>query len=70
MFARSDTPRGYRLARGRRTVPCAADLAPPYPNDDGLLLNQLPRWVPDAALRRKILVDNPGRLYGFEATTL
>jgi len=48
----------------------AADLAPPYPNDDGLLLNQLPRWVPDAALRRKILVDNPGRLYGFEATTL
>jgi predicted TIM-barrel fold metal-dependent hydrolase len=42
------------------------DIAPPYPNDDGLLLNQLPKWVPDAATRRKILVDNPARLYGFE----
>ena len=43
-----------------------ADIAPPYPNDDGLLLNQLPKWVPDAATRKKILVDNPARLYGFE----
>jgi predicted TIM-barrel fold metal-dependent hydrolase len=42
------------------------DIAPPYPNDDGLLLNQLPRWVPDAAIRKKILVDNPARLYDFE----
>ena len=41
-------------------------IAPPYPNDDGLLLNQLPRWAPDPAIRRKILVDNPARLYGFE----
>jgi len=47
----------------------ATDIAPPYPNDDGLLLNQLPKWVPDAAIRRKILVDNPARLYGFEAVT-
>jgi len=23
--------------------------------------------VPDAAVRKKILVDNPARLYGFEA---
>jgi predicted TIM-barrel fold metal-dependent hydrolase len=45
-----------------------ADIAPPYPNDDGLLLNQLPKWAPDAAVRRKILVDNPARLYGFEAS--
>jgi predicted TIM-barrel fold metal-dependent hydrolase len=42
-----------------------ADIAPPYPNDDGRLLNQLPKWVPDPATRRKILVDNPARLYGF-----
>jgi hypothetical protein len=28
-------------------------------------LLDLPKWVPDAALRRKILVDNPARLYGF-----
>jgi len=33
--------------------------------DDGLMLNQLPLWVPDAALRQKILTGNPARLYGF-----
>lgn len=41
------------------------DIAPPYPCDDGMLLNQLPKWVPDPAIRRKILVDNPARLYDF-----
>lgn len=41
------------------------EIAPPFPIDDGLLLNQLAQWVPDAAVRRKILVDNPARLYGF-----
>ena len=33
--------------------------------DDGLLLNQLAVWEADPATRRKILVDNPARLYGF-----
>src|SRR3954470_5951415 len=33
--------------------------------DDARLLNQLPVWAPDAAVRKKILVDNPARLYGF-----
>jgi predicted TIM-barrel fold metal-dependent hydrolase len=33
--------------------------------DDGLLLNQLALWAPDAAVRNKILVENPARLYGF-----
>jgi predicted TIM-barrel fold metal-dependent hydrolase len=33
--------------------------------DDGIVLNQLPIWEPDAAIRKKILVDNPARLYGF-----
>ena len=33
--------------------------------DDGQLLNQLPTWAPDAAIRKKILVDNPAKLYGF-----
>ncbi len=33
--------------------------------DDGQLLNQLPIWAPDAAIRKKILVDNPAKLYGF-----
>jgi predicted TIM-barrel fold metal-dependent hydrolase len=42
------------------------EIATPFPIDDGLLLNELPKWVPDAATRKKILVDNPARLYGFE----
>jgi predicted TIM-barrel fold metal-dependent hydrolase len=25
----------------------------------------LPTWAPDAAVRKKILVDNPARLYEF-----
>ena len=33
--------------------------------DDAYLLNLFGRWVPDTALRRRILVDNPARLYGF-----
>jgi predicted TIM-barrel fold metal-dependent hydrolase len=41
------------------------DLAPLIQTDDGLVLNLLPVWVPDAATRHKILVDNPARLYGF-----
>jgi predicted TIM-barrel fold metal-dependent hydrolase len=49
---------------GRGPTPTA--LAPPYPNDDGRVLNLVPTWVPDAAVRKKILVDNPARLYGFE----
>jgi predicted TIM-barrel fold metal-dependent hydrolase len=48
---------------GRGPTPTA--LAPPYRNDDGRVLNLLPRWVPDPVLRKKILVDNPERLYGF-----
>jgi predicted TIM-barrel fold metal-dependent hydrolase len=51
---------------GRGPTPTA--LAPPRPNDDGRVLNLLPRWVPDPAQRKKILVDNPARLYGFEPT--
>jgi predicted TIM-barrel fold metal-dependent hydrolase len=41
------------------------DIAPFYPIDDGRLLKQLPMWAPDADVRKKILVDNPARLYGF-----
>jgi predicted TIM-barrel fold metal-dependent hydrolase len=40
-------------------------LAPFYDIDDGLALNQLHSWAPEAAVRRKILVDNPARLYAF-----
>jgi len=41
------------------------DVTPLLQIDDGRLLNQLPVWAPDAATRKKILVDNPARLYGF-----
>jgi predicted TIM-barrel fold metal-dependent hydrolase len=40
------------------TLTCA------MPND-GDLVDLLPTWLPDAAVRQKILVDNPARLYGF-----
>jgi predicted TIM-barrel fold metal-dependent hydrolase len=43
----------------------ATQVTPLLRIDDGRLLNQLPVWAPDAAIRRKILVDNPARLYGF-----
>jgi predicted TIM-barrel fold metal-dependent hydrolase len=33
--------------------------------DDGRLLNLLTVWAPDPDVRKKILVDNPARLYGF-----
>ncbi len=42
----------------------------PHPGMDpvpeaGPLFDQFVEWVPDAALRRRILVDNPAKLYGF-----
>jgi len=41
------------------------DVTPLFQIDDGRLFNQLPVWAPDAATRKRILVDNPARLYGF-----
>jgi len=35
------------------------------PQDSGALLNRLATWCPTAAVSRRILVDNPCRLYGF-----
>ena len=46
---------------GKKTT----DVTPLFQIDDGRLLNQLPVWAPDATIRKKILVDNPARLYGF-----
>ena len=42
-----------------------AGITPLLQIDDGRLLNQLAVWAPDPAVRKKILVDNPARLYGF-----
>jgi predicted TIM-barrel fold metal-dependent hydrolase len=41
------------------------DVTPLLQIDDGRLFNQLPVWAPDQTIRKKILVDNPVRLYGF-----
>ncbi len=41
------------------------DVTPLLQIDDGALLNLLAVWTPDAAIRQKILVTNPARLYGF-----
>jgi 2-pyrone-4,6-dicarboxylate lactonase len=38
----------------------------PMPND-GALCDLLARWIPDAATRHRILVENPMELYGFGA---
>jgi predicted TIM-barrel fold metal-dependent hydrolase len=43
----------------------------PHPNtaympNDGDLADALGEWLPDAEIRRKVLVDNPGRLYDFD----
>lgn len=34
--------------------------------NDGELFDAFSRWVPDAALRQRILVDHPARVYDFE----
>ena len=43
----------------------------PHPNatympNDGDLADALDGWLPDTAVRRRVLVDNPARLYGFD----
>ena len=35
--------------------------------NDGDLADLIPLWLPDEALRQSVLVDNPARLYGFDA---
>jgi predicted TIM-barrel fold metal-dependent hydrolase len=42
-----------------------SQVSPLWQVDDGLVLNLLPAWAPDPAVRKKILVDNPARLYQF-----
>ena len=43
----------------------------PHPNvpvmpDDGDLVDIVPLYAPDPAIRQKLLVDNPARLFGFK----
>ena len=48
-------------AEGRKPT----DISPLRQIDDGRVFNQFALWVPDAANRKTILVDNPAILYGF-----
>jgi len=41
------------------------EVTPMIQIDDGRLLNQLAVWAPQPAICKRILVDNPARLYGF-----
>ena len=43
----------------------ATDVTPLFGVDDGRILNQLAAWIPDAGVRRAVLVTNPATLYGF-----
>jgi D-galactarolactone isomerase len=45
----------------------------PHPNekakpDDAMLFDLVAQWAPTEALRRRLLVDNPAALYGFDKT--
>ena len=57
----TDWPHPHAAIPGRELDP----VTPFFDIDDGLALNQLPFWARSAAVRRKILVDNPARLYDF-----
>jgi predicted TIM-barrel fold metal-dependent hydrolase len=57
----TDWPHPHHAEPGKEL----SELTPSFDIDDGLALAQLPRWAPTAATRRKILVDNPARLYDF-----
>ena len=75
--ARQTTPYDDVLPYARTLVETAPDrvlwgsdwphpfVSKPMPND-GDLFDMLAEWVPDEALRKKILVDNPAALYRFE----
>src|SRR5579864_3051283 len=53
-------PNGATAPSGKVT-----DVSPPFQRSEERLLNQLAAWAPDPAIRKKILVDNPARLYRF-----
>src|SRR5579864_5338929 len=57
----TDWPHPHHADTGKET----SEFTPSFDIDDGLALNQFARWAPTAATRRKILVDNPARLYDF-----
>jgi predicted TIM-barrel fold metal-dependent hydrolase len=57
----SDWPHPGTPVPGRKNT----EITPFFQIDDGRILNLLPVWVPDAAVRKTILVENPAKLFGF-----
>ena len=57
----TDWPHPHHALPGRPIE----ETAPLFDIDDGLALNQLRSWAQRAVIRRRILVDNPARLYDF-----
>ncbi|MFT3821165.1 MAG: amidohydrolase family protein [Rubrivivax sp.] len=47
-------------------APRATDVSAPYAVDVAAVLRSLQQWVDDPAVLRKLLADNPRRLYGFD----
>jgi predicted TIM-barrel fold metal-dependent hydrolase len=76
-LSKSGPPYGDMLPYARAIIAAAADRCVwgsdwPHPHlegraypDDQLLLDLLDTWTTDAEQTRRILVDNPARLYGF-----
>lgn len=68
---RDTTPLAARIAAYAPTR-CVWGTDWPHPNstghmpDDGELVDLIADWAPDAALRQRVLVDNPATLYGFD----
>jgi len=48
------------------TRPDPHDISPPFEVDSGRVLDALRAWAPDDAVFRRMLVDNPARLYDFD----
>ena len=57
----TDWPHPHAAAAGNELN----EFEPFYDIDNGLALNQLQSWATSAAIRRRILVENPARLYDF-----
>ena len=58
---RPETPSAQRAREGYWPHPRMEGAMP----DAGHLLDLFNAWTPDDAIRRRILVDNPARLYDF-----
>ena len=50
---------------GKPGLVAATEITTPYVVDNGRMLNLFAQWVPDTSIRKKVLVDNPAKLFGF-----